>query len=229
MERPDERVYTLPFPALKLVVCDSLKPAVYDGADVTRRLAHPRKFDLLFVASGVPLNVRGISWFHEHVYLPYLRRHKVRLAIAGNVCRHFQVQDAYIHRLFRIEGSLRELYAKAKIVIVPIFEGTGLSIKTLEGLAMGRAVITTPVGSRGLGHGRGAFVQIDMRADPRGTADAVLELLEDSARREQLERSAMTFVGRYFSREACFAALDQAMQRIGLVEAAAPARLATYA
>ena len=38
-----------------------------------------------------------------------------------------------------VEGSLDDLYAATKVAVAPVFEGTGLSIKTLEGLAMGRA------------------------------------------------------------------------------------------
>src|SRR5262249_51871915 len=43
-------------------------------------------FDLIFVGSGAETNVRGLTAFYRQVYVPYLRRHRVRLAVIGNVC-----------------------------------------------------------------------------------------------------------------------------------------------
>src|SRR5262249_50739669 len=104
--------------------------------------------------------------------------------------------------------------------IVPIFHGTGLSIKTLEALAMGRPLIVTPTGARGLEPDDDAFLRIDMQADPRQTAEAILELLESPARRQDMGNNARAYFERYFSREAYFAGMDRVMSAIGLGKAA---------
>ena len=82
-----------------------------------------------------------------------------------------RVRGCQRYLLPQIDHSLDSLYDATKLVINPIFEGTGLSIKTLEGLANGRAMVATPAGARGLEDAEGAFVTIDMKADPAGTAD----------------------------------------------------------
>lgn len=190
-------------------------PQLYEAAALTAPPAG-HEFDLLFVGSEVPINVRGLTWFYHHVYVPYLWRHGVRLGIVGNVCKHLDLHDAHVTRLSRIEGPLDSVYASSKLAIVPIFEGTGLSIKTLEALAMGRALVVAPAGARGLDDRAGAYVKLDMKADPKRTAQVILDLLANPARRAELQRAALTYVRREFGREAFFTALDAVMESVGL-------------
>lgn len=178
--------------------------------------AREPEFDLIFVGSDVIPNVRGMQWFYRNIYVPYLWRQKVRLAIVGGVCSHLDMQDAYVKRFAWVQGPLDDLYESAKLTIVPIFEGTGLPIKTLEGLAMGRAMVVSPVGARGLDDAAGAYVKLDMKADPRRTAEVILELLRDSGKRKKLERAAAEYVSRCFSREAYFGAMDEVVAAAGL-------------
>jgi hypothetical protein len=51
--------------------------------------------------------------------------------------------------LGRVE-NLRPLYAAARLVVVPLLEGTGVSIKTLEAITFGKPVLATAMGLRGL-------------------------------------------------------------------------------
>jgi polysaccharide biosynthesis protein PslH len=48
-----------------------------------------------------------------------------------------------------VEDILRE-YAGAAIVLVPLTSGGGTKLKVLEAMAMGRAVVTTPIGAEGI-------------------------------------------------------------------------------
>src|SRR5262249_20644741 len=73
------------------------------GAGAVARGENAR-FDLLFVGSDAEINVQGITWFYRNVYVPYLWRHRVRWAVVGDVCQRFQVHDAYVTRLARVEG-----------------------------------------------------------------------------------------------------------------------------
>ena len=110
-------------------------------------------YDLLFVGSDHVPNREGINRFLKQVYEPFLSKHKVRMAIVGRVCDHVRFHFSHVDLLGVVNGSahaLKDVYYDSKLVVVPILEGTGISIKTLEALAMGRAVVSTPVGARGL-------------------------------------------------------------------------------
>lgn len=174
------------------------------------------KFDLIFVGSDHVPNSRGMDWFYRNVYVPYLWRHKVSLALVGRVCNCLDFQDAYLTRFSWVNGALDDLYAASKLTIVPIFHGTGMAIKTLEGLAMGRAMVVAPTGARGLDDAANAYVKIDMQAEPQRTAAVILDLLANPAKRERLEHAATAYVRRCFSREAFFGGMDRVMKSIGV-------------
>lgn len=61
------------------------------------------------------------------------------------------------NQLSKIEGvmplgfvqDLTDVYRRSKVVVIPVYEGTGTSIKLLEALQMNRPVVTTQVGIRG--------------------------------------------------------------------------------
>src|SRR5262249_13976300 len=43
-------------------------------------------FDLIFVGSSALPNVDGLKFFYYRIFVPYLRKHKVRIAVIGRVC-----------------------------------------------------------------------------------------------------------------------------------------------
>jgi len=173
-------------------------------------------FDLIFVGSGAWMNVRGFTFFYRRIYLPFLRRHRMRIAIVGAVGDSLEIDDCYVTKVGYVSGSIDHYYARAKVVIIPILSGSGLSIKTIECLAHGRAVVTTPIGARGLRRDPDAFVQIDMEADPRGTAQVLLDLVGSASKRKTLQRNARIYYQANFGRERYFRRMDQVMEAIGL-------------
>jgi glycosyltransferase involved in cell wall biosynthesis len=159
-----------------------------------------------------------MNWFYRNVFVPYLWRRNVRLIVVGTVCDQLDFRDTNVTLVRQIESSLDSIYKSTKLVVIPIFEGTGLSIKTIEGLANGRAMVVTPAGARGLEDADDAFITIDMKAHPARTADIILELLASSSKRHDLERAAIQYVDRHFSRERYYAAMDSVLEGIGLEE-----------
>jgi glycosyltransferase involved in cell wall biosynthesis len=179
--------------------------------------AYPEEtFDLIFVASEAPPNVRGLTFFYREIFVPYLRQRRVHLAVVGKVCNRLEFDDWYVTKLGVVPGDLEAYYKRSKVVIVPILEGSGLSIKTLECLARGRAVATSPLGARGLRSDPSAFLEVDMGADPRGAAEAILDLLGSKPKRQRMQRSARDYYRTHFGRERYFDAMDRAMSSIGI-------------
>jgi Glycosyl transferases group 1 len=163
--------------------------------------------DIIFVGSENQLNTRGILWFYRHVYVPYLRSRRVRLAIAGRVCDNLDFADAMVHS-FGFVNDLEPLYNDSKLVVVPIFEGTGMAIKLREALAAGRAVVSTPVGCRGIDSSSGAIVCVDMKRQPKQTAGYILDLLADDQKREALQGRARALMASLHNPEAYARAMD---------------------
>ncbi len=168
----------------------------------------PFTYDLVFVGSENQLNTRGIRWFYRHVYVPYLRRHQVRMAVAGRVCQNLDFEDVLVTKL-GLTDYLEGLYAQSKLVVVPIFEGTGMAIKLHEALAAGRAVVSTPVGCRGIDPSSTALACVDMIGDPRQTAEIILGLLIDDMEREAMQRRGMELMAKQHSPAGYALAMDR--------------------
>lgn len=76
---------------------------------------------------------------------------RFRMVFAGTICRHLLKLNLPENVI--LAGYLKDLmplYAIADIVILPITIGSGTKLKTIEAMAAGKAVITTPAGAVGL-------------------------------------------------------------------------------
>lgn len=76
----------------------------------------------------------------------------------------------------------------ADVVVLPLRIGGGVKVKMLEALRRGKAIVTTPLGLQGLAGARGA---VRVAEGAPAFAAAVTELLEQPARRHQLEAAAL--------------------------------------
>jgi glycosyltransferase involved in cell wall biosynthesis len=109
----------------------------------------------------------------------------------------------------------RPYLARAAVVAAPLAAGSGTKLKVLEALALGRAVVTTPIGAEGLGivDGREALI-----AEP-GPAfdDAVVALLADPVRRAALGAAGRARVEAAFGPAALDRAVRAAFASLGLM------------
>lgn len=110
-----------------------------------------------YLASANPLNRIGLRWFLEEVW-PLVRERggAGRLAVAGGICEAMSFPDEV--QLMGIVPSPRAIYQVSLFMINPMLSGTGLKIKTVEAMAHGRAIISTPAGVEGMAHAPGVSV-----------------------------------------------------------------------
>jgi glycosyltransferase involved in cell wall biosynthesis len=179
--------------------------------------------DLIFVGSSAPLNVDGFKFFYYKIFVPYLRKHKVTVGVVGSVCDHLKFDDFYVTKFGNIPGDLRGYYERSKVVIIPILGGSGLSIKTIECLANGRAVVTSPMGARGLRPDPESFVRFDMAADPVGAAGTILDLLSSEPKRARMQKRAREYYRANFGPERYFETMDRVLASLGILSATARA------
>ena len=90
--------------------------------------------------------------------------------------------------------TLREVYERAAIVVVPLISGGGTKLKVLEAMAMGRAVVTTPVGAEGIGVRDG--IEMEIASTEEDFAQRVAVLLKDAQRRERMASAARALAER---------------------------------
>ncbi len=144
-------------------------------------------------------NVQGLEWFLDSVW-PAVRRlvPDAEFHVAGR-----RPPPALLARRdagLRVVGEVPAagpFLAGCTALVVPLLSGSGIRMKILEGMAWGKALVTTTLGAEGIDAPEGECLQ---RADtPDAFARACAELLAapDRARRQGL--AARAWVGEHCS------------------------------
>jgi glycosyltransferase involved in cell wall biosynthesis len=116
--------------------------------DQVLRLHQETGVDLLFVASDTEANAASLHWFLDECY-PQLEG-EPNVIIAGSLIN--RLGDYGHPRIFwagQVE-TLAPLYAAAKVIIAPVVFGTGVKIKVIESLSLGKPFVATRESLRGL-------------------------------------------------------------------------------
>ncbi|MCX6967569.1 MAG: glycosyltransferase [Verrucomicrobia bacterium] len=164
----------------------------------------------LFVAADNLANREGLLWFLEEAW-PIVRAANpaAHLHICGTICKALTLRKPGVEFLGFVD-SLDAVYQEASVVIVPLLRGSGVKIKLMEGVARGKACVSTPIGAEGV-------PALDSCVAIAGTADAfaaqVLHLLADPSARRNLEDRAALTVREHFSAEACYGAFRALIQK----------------
>ena len=93
--------------------------------------------------------------------------------------------------------DVRPYIARAACYVVPLRVGGGTRLKILDAWAMGKAVVSTPVGCEGLAARDGDNILI--RDTAAGFAEAIRQVMADAALRERLGAAARSTVERVYS------------------------------
>jgi len=159
---------------------------------------------VLFVGSfAADFNCDAIAYFVKSVF-PHVREAvpEAKLYIAGGNA------PPEVEALGRVEGvvylglqkDLTGPLSRASVFVVPLRFAGGIRIRTLEAMAMGKAIVTTSVGIRGIEAVNGRDLLI---ADgDRGLASAIVGLLKDPSRRAELGQSARAFAEAHYGMDA---------------------------
>lgn len=147
----------------------------------------PREPYLLCVATIEPRK-NHLRLLEAHALLPPDRRPPLVIAgrfgwLCDDVRRRLAGADRVLHLEDVPDSRLAALYRGAMLFLYPsLYEGFGLPV--LEAMALGVPVLTSPRGAlREVGGDAVAYAD---PKDPRDLRDAMLELIRDRARREEL-------------------------------------------
>ena len=147
-------------------------------------------------------NIDGIAFLMDEVWpLVLAVRPEARALVVGRNPPEDLVGRAralgFAWRFTGFVDDIRPYVAEANVYVIPLRVGSGTRIKAFEAMAMGRPVVSTTVGVEGLDvtHEH-HYLAADTAAD---FAAAILRLLDEPARREQLARAARARVEERFS------------------------------
>jgi len=110
-------------------------------------------------------------------------------------------------------ADTRIFYKSAKIFVHPQDTGAGIQNKLLEALALGCAVVTTPVGAAGI-EGLVDGVNCLVRSTDEAIAQACAELLRDEEKRLRLAREGRALIEKHYSWNKVFDQLDRVIATV---------------
>jgi len=162
--------------------------------------ALPEQTSIFFIGAldWLP-NQEGLCWFLQHVFdlllaeLPELSFH-----VAGrNAPGHFEKKLK--HPNISYHGEVDDAIAFMQtygVMVAPLLTGSGIRIKILEGLALGRPVVTTSAGIEGIPNIDQAFVSVT--DDPKVFSSQVIKMIEASRGQDLCLSEAHDFISRHF-------------------------------
>lgn len=96
----------------------------------------------MFLGAYFPANVEGIEWFVRNVK-PHV---DIRMQIVGKGMEKIR-NESWITSDIEVVANapdLRPLFEQADIMVLPIFKGSGMKVKTCESLMYGKNIVATP-------------------------------------------------------------------------------------
>jgi polysaccharide biosynthesis protein PslH len=171
-----------------------------------KNLEHPSLFHIGSL-EWAP-NQEGLIWFIDkcwpkiHKKFPELRFYiagrnapewLVRRFNAPNIVYEGEVQDAY------------QFINSKSIMVVPLFSGSGMRIKIIEGMALGKPIVSTPVGTEGIATQSGKNIMIAENEEE--FVSCIEQLVTRQTLFEEIGRNAIEYIHKKFDNLALAGAL----------------------
>ena len=97
--------------------------------------------------------------------------------------------------------DLEAQYERCHCVVVPIYSGTGTSVKMVEAMSLGRAVVATPCGARGLNSAFIPNIDFFMAESDNDFSKKVIRLLSSPNDNCRMADNAFRKIELYYSEE----------------------------
>jgi polysaccharide biosynthesis protein PslH len=199
------------------VVLPTLDPA--NEGELVRRRGNRPSAGFIYIGNQHEANLVTVRWLLTDV-LPLVDPGvAAQVRIVGSIGGLLRRRDPELFQryaaLFVGEvASVFDLYSGARAVLAPATAGTGTSIKLIEALCAGKAVLTTSLALRGLPEGELTDVDIHVHDTATEFAEALTRLSEGAARAPGFSPDNGALYDRLLSNERYFAALNDLVHAI---------------
>jgi len=141
-------------------------------------------------------NIEGLNWFLKNVWKKIILQHPaLTFTVAGrNAPKNFIRQiSKYKNVIYKgeIENAV-EFMHKHNVMVVPLFSGSGMRIKIIEGMACGNVIISTPKGAEGIPAETNR--EIFITGKPEEIIKHISCLISDKNKAEQISFAAKQFI-----------------------------------
>ncbi|MDZ7742033.1 MAG: glycosyltransferase family 4 protein [Bacteroidota bacterium] len=142
-------------------------------------------------------NIEGIKWFLDNAWDEIHREFPdLKFYLAGREMPEWLYKTNYPNLvvLGEVEDAWEFIQSKG-IMLVPLLSGSGIRIKIIEGMALGKAIISTRIGAEGINCEDGR--DILFASSPQDFKEAVGKCYSDLAFTRKLGRNARKVIEQY--------------------------------
>ena len=143
-------------------------------------------------------NEDAVWWFSREVF-PRLKNKipDLKFYIVGTNPTK-KIKKLKINKNIKITDYLKnpyEILRKSKLIVVPLRFGAGIQNKVLESMALGKTIITSPIGAQGIPEAKsGEHLEVIKEDRPGIWAEKILTLLFNSRKRNDLGEKAKKLI-----------------------------------
>ncbi len=145
-----------------------------------------------------PPNQEGLLWFFDKIWPIVIKKHPhLKFYLAGRNAPDW-IKTMKVKNLVyigEVESAIEFMNSKA-IGVVPLLSGSGMRIKIVEGMALGKAQVTTKIGAEGNPAQDGKELMI--ADEPKEFAAKIMELVENKDLFDSMGKNAYEFVKKEF-------------------------------
>lgn len=163
----------------------------------SKNLKHPSLFHIGSL-EWTP-NQEGLIWFFDNCWDSVREKYPdLEFFIAGrNAPLWFQKKLNLPNVIFMGEvADAYEFMNSKSIMVVPLFSGSGMRIKIIEGMALGKPIVTTSVGTEGISTTSG--VNIVVTENAAGFVKAISDLIENREYFDIISKNAIEYIHENF-------------------------------
>ncbi len=154
-------------------------------------------------------NQEGLKWFFDNVWKKVTEKYPaLKFYVAGRNAPQNIV--SYFNKIHNVEylgevDNAHEFMNSKSVMIVPLLSGSGMRIKIIEGMALGKAIISTSIGTEGINssHKENIFIA--------NTVHEFLSAIDDLVNNKELVlktgASALKFVAENFDNKSIISQL----------------------
>lgn len=139
-------------------------------------------------------NIEGVEWFLRNCWSSIKKDYPLfKLHLAGKASDTYELDHPTKGVVLDGEVPNAKDYMRSKgIMIVPLLSGGGIRIKIIEGMALGKVIISTSIGAEGIGvtHGKNILIA-DTAAEFK---QRLAEIHNEPAMMERISQNARSFI-----------------------------------
>lgn len=149
--------------------------------------------NILLFSGNNELNRNGADFFLTEVFPLVLKQYpSAKLVVGGALCNYLKEKTLHNVEMLGFVQDPADFYKLGDIAINPIYQGTGLKIKTFEALSFGKSVVVHPHSIVGMYKPYQSPLLVGFT--PQLFANHIVNLLSDKNKRQQLAKTSVEYI-----------------------------------